>query len=672
MTVTVMRRFFCALILTLGFVQGARAEPSDKTTGDWGIDGCLTCHVPGEEDFLAYVRLLQKSGVKWVRERQVAGNSNKDDKGQVSGPLVSRLRAMQAAGLHVVAFASAPDAHVDQPGNQLPEDLRAVYASSFRQGRDYAGLVDVWEMQGEPDVGYCRDLPDRLAAYNKAVYLGLHDGAASAGKRTIVVMGALALPPGPWLERAMANGLLDYTDAYNFHFYGYASDLAGVIAAHRVVVKRAFPSSVSSVRRHGRPGAMFSENLKTDSPLALPLWITECGINAVTPADFYNPQRRNLQADFTRETAKTAWESPDVAMFMPFILVHAGDPHAMTVRPDFVLPAWDAYEDYVRRHPWPERPLTKAEVSPERMVMQWLPDNTTTAPHKVAGAYQFITGTPMRGVLRVYNFGAKPFRGRIEAQSPPHVRIESVSLVMTDGGSIKSPELVVPAGGQIELPIVFAPVSRGYFRDKWPATFVSEDGHRSQVVFGLESRFEAGDFMETPLSLKSAGDYFPEKKEAVLGNPSGPWMPINGLEVTSSGDEAIFQIQHISQDPLKPTMAVAALDGLPAKGFVRLQLSRPMTSEMQVRVDLVDTKGQCFNIWENFGMSHGHPSTDVWLNLADFNVFFWGRCSADPRLHPSRIREVQLRFYLKQEDNPVMARLSFMTAKSVPPPTAGP
>ncbi|MFA6289053.1 MAG: hypothetical protein WC661_16850 [Opitutaceae bacterium] len=638
-----MRRFFCALILAAGTVLAVRAAPSAEVkepVAAWGIDGCLTCHVPVEADFQGYVRLLQETGVTWVRER----GAWIDEAALTDGgnQLVRRLRTMRAAGLRVVAFAGGPTLRVEQPGNQLPEDLQAVYAVAFRQGRNAAGLVDAWEMSGEPDVGYCRDLPDRLAAYNKAMYLGLSDGAASAGRSTVVMMGALALAPGPWLERAMKNGLLDYTDAYNFHFYGHASDLAGVIAAHRAVLRAAFPPT-GLAARHGRPGAMFPERHR-ERP-RLPLWLTECGINAASPDDFYNPQRRALQAAFARETAGVARAAREMAVFMPFILVWPGDAHAMTVRSDFPLPAWTAYADYVRRHPWPERPLMRAAANPNRVVVQWMPDNTTTVPHKVAGTYRFGEDGPVRGVLRVYNFGGKPVGGRIEAGLLPHVKIISPALVAAGGGRLVSSGLIVPAGGRIELPLEFSPSSPGYFRDEWEAAFVDGGGRRSPVVFGLERWPEAKAFTGAPLALKPTGT-------------AGPWTPLNGLEIKEEGGRTMFQVARLSRDPLLPPQAVAAVEGLPARGFLRLQLSDP---KVRVRVDLVDTKGQRFAVWENFGVNYERPSSDVWLSLDDFNLYFWGRCGADARLYPERIREVRLRFFFQKANDPTEARLSFMT-----------
>ena len=639
----------------------ARGEPVAPSDGaptpvaGWGIDGCLTCHVPFAGDFLAYVRLLKEAGVTWVRER----GAWVDETTEGGRQLLSRLRTMKAAGLHVVAFAGSPGTRVEQAGNQLPEDLQAVYAAAFRQGRTTAGLVDAWEMTGEPDLGYCRDLPDRLAAYNKAMYWGLHDGAVAAGRSTVVLMGALALPPGPWLERAMRNDLLDCTDAYNFHFYGYARDLPGVIAAHRALLQAMFPPS-GLAARHGRPGAMFPESRGAAPRTAPPMWITECGINAVAPDDFYNPQRRALQAAFARETARVARAARDVAMFMPFILVHADDAHAMTVRADFPLPAWDGYAGYVRGHAWPQRPLVRSEAAPNRIVVQWMPDNASTVPHKVAGTYRFLADGPVRGVLRVYNFGDKPACGRIEAGELPHVKIVSPSLAAMGGGRLQSAELMVAAGGRIDLPVAFSPAAQGYFRDEWAAAFTGGGGRRSPVVFGLERWPEGKDFTESPLALKQAGKVSFEEG-TTAGKPVGPWTPLNGLEVTSAtASGGVFLVERGSRDPLLPTTAVAAVDGLPAKGFLRLQLNRPMASAAFVRVDLVDKKGQRFSIWENLGMNYARPSPDVWLSIEDFNVYFWGRCKADARLHPADVREVQLRFFFRKTNDPVDARLSFM------------
>ncbi len=636
---------------------------ADEPASAWGVDGCLTCFVPSKEDFAAYVRLLQGSGVRWVRERQVWQGGVEGDIPDTK--IMVRYQAMHAAGLRVVAFAGGPPSVVpQQSGNQLPEDLRAVYTGAFRQGRDFADLVDAWELTGEPDVGYCRDLPDRLAAYNKAMYLGLHDGATSIGKRTVVLMGALALPPGPWWQRAMRNGLLDYTDAYNFHFYGYAADLAGVIAAHREAVRSAFPPSGIEAR-HGRPGV---GQPRPPPALALPLWITECGINAVSPNDFLNPERRALQAAFTVETARQARAGREVAVFMSFILVHKGDAHALTVSPSQPLPAWQAYADYTRDHALGSKPLVRELVHPTCIVMQWLPDNATTVPHKVSGTYRFRFDQPIKGVLRLYNFGDRPVHGRVAGHASRQVRFESSGLDQASNGGWRTGELVIPAGGQIEVPAAFYPLTPDYFREDWSAEFTDEAGRCSPVFFGLERDPRQTMLRVEPLALtpyKEDTVQFPLVADSVPGETAAPWTIMNGLKASASddGESTIFWVEKAMHDPLAPTQAVAAVAGLPKEGFLRLQLSRTMSREFVVRVDLVDGAGRRFTVWENMGMGYQQPSPDVWLNLADFHPYFWGRSGANVSFKPSKIKEVHLRFYFQKPNDPVEVRLSIMTAR---------
>src|SRR5690606_11436828 len=60
----------------------------------------------------------------------------------------------------------------------------------------------------------------------------------------LVVMAPLALPPGPYFEQLVANGLFSYTDAFNYHYYGYAEDFTGVY--------RQFESAVADVGRDRR------------------------------------------------------------------------------------------------------------------------------------------------------------------------------------------------------------------------------------------------------------------------------------------------------------------------------------------------------------------------------------------------------------------------------------
>ena len=359
-----------------------------QVAANWGIDACLTRHV-SDAEFPLYEYLLQSTGIRMVRERDV-GLRQPD--GTYTGDVRQKFRDLKRRGFTVVAFVSpVVPLQITNASDSLPEDLRQVYALGQILRRDFSGLVDVWEMVGEPDIGYCHDLPERVAAYQKALYLGLKTGD---GPSPEVLMGALALPPGPWLERAAANGLLDYTDAYNFHYYGRAKDMAGVIRAHRRIAER-----------------------WAGGGSALPIWITECGIKTVSAGDFLRSDRRVMQADFTVSTAREA-RSDGVAVFMPFVLVNREDPFALTLSPTQRLPAWNAYAALTRNLPWPHRPLARSAIRPSPVVMQWIPDPGAAVPHKVSGTYRFYSGRPMSGEIRIYNFGSDEIKGRFEGDMP--------------------------------------------------------------------------------------------------------------------------------------------------------------------------------------------------------------------------------------------------------------
>ena len=731
--------FFC-LCLT----QGCREfPPASKARGAWGVDACLTSHVnPAAR--AAYLPQLREAGIMIVRER-------------APNPAMAELHE---AGFKVVSFLGMKPLPDPQPGDALPDDLLAVFSAAKVMQQTHGRYVDTWEMINEPDVGYCRDLPDRVAAFQKAVYLGIkseseresegesdgegesereggrvrsrrietEEGTIADGKfankgklqskfeKPLVLMGALALPPGPWLDRAARNGLLDYTDAYDFHFYGFAEDLAGVIRAHeafaskwvdlrtRTIVGPDLVSAPIDSERSARKVRPYDMNgrqniTSEDFPISkfhlssFPIWITECGINTVVRDDFLNPARRQLQADFTLATARQAQASESVAVFMPFVLVEQGDPYALTLAPDRPLPAWTAYADHTRRHPFPSRTLAMPPRSPNPVVVQWLPDNRTAIPHKVSGCYRFWQDQPMHGALRIYNFSSEPVHGTMEAGAlrdvalgAPDLHAQAPATDNTPGlPAFCSSTLTIPALGRIDLPITFTPITTRYFRDFLEASFIDEYGRRSPVYFGLETIPDEDDFVTVPLKLGEPAHGLishPDLDGTAVTSQNGAWTGINGLVINPGGfgnrphnqdseskiaDDALLinvSLKRLNNDPLWPPVAIARVKGLPQQGFLRMQLDRPMDSDFGVRVDLIDAQGQRFTVWENLGASYFGPRDDVWMNLEDFHIYFWGRCSEHPIFRPQDIDEIRLRFYFTRANESRSIRLSFVQLRT--------
>lgn len=189
---------------------------------------------------------------------------NADDTTATAG-----LRELREIGFKIMPFLRLPVA--EWRSKYLPDDLRESYKNARRLGAAYGDLVDAWEVDNEPDLGFVPESAERYTAFLKATYLGLKAGAreqradggsqtsdvshqragsklerpssvlrppSSAAKEPLIVFGALGLPPGPWLERFAANDGFAYTDGYNYHYYGYAEDFTGVYQQHEAALKQ--------------------------------------------------------------------------------------------------------------------------------------------------------------------------------------------------------------------------------------------------------------------------------------------------------------------------------------------------------------------------------------------------------------------------------------------------
>lgn len=599
--------------------------------GGWGVDACLTRHVaPGEVP--AYLSLLRPSGVGFLRERDVG--HFRPDIGFVRDAREG-YATLTRNGYKTIAFAHLPFPYAaPRAGNELLEDLSAVYMQGRTLGRQFGARIAAFEMVGEPDLAYCRDLPDRVVAYQKALYLGIKAGAAErGGNQPLVVMGALGFPASPWVERAAKSGLLDYTDSYNFHFYGHAEYFRGVIDSHRALLKE--------LKQHGwAPSG------------DLPFWVTECGLDAVRKDDFLNAERRQLQADFTIRTAREALAATDVGLFMPFILVHDQDPYAMTISARQPLPAWKAYAEFTRTHPWPNRPLARAPHSPHPVVVQWLPDNATTLPLKVGGTYRFRPGRPIKGSVRIYNFSAAVTKGTLSSRGIEHFRVVGLEQ-----------QLEIPAFGMRELQVTLMSTAEGRFRDGWELTYRDHHGDAHAFV-GIESAWDAAQFVETPLALQPLpGDRtaFPQSRYEP-GVRLGPWSTMNGLVGRALADGSYeFAVENVVGDPLYSTMAMAQVNGLPREGLLRVKFDRALQDAKKLRVILVDGEGRRFTVWENCGVDYYGPQDELRLDVRDFHPYAWGKVDTKFRIEPASIREVQLRFYFAKANDPLAVRLSWLT-----------
>jgi len=209
----------------------------------WGVlllficNGKVNAVEPGYDmGYLGAQDALEKTEVfsinaPWMRIRYVW--RVKGDKEGVT-PMREALGELQQRGYKILALLRwSPDVWLagsrEGDGHRLPVDLMEAFERCRYLGRELGDVVTAWEIENEPDIGYVKDPAYGYAAFLKACYLGFRAGDRDRGdgKVSAVWLAGPALPPGPYFLQLVDNGLWGYTDAFTFHYYGYADDFSG-------------------------------------------------------------------------------------------------------------------------------------------------------------------------------------------------------------------------------------------------------------------------------------------------------------------------------------------------------------------------------------------------------------------------------------------------------------
>ena len=193
----------------------------------------------------------------WLRIRGMVGSGVRDSTGaeiplgpgiKVDATIAERraaLAALRERGYRLVAplqWSSDWWVHGVRSGQRLrrlPVDLREIAARCRQLAETYGDLIDIWEIENEPDISFVEENPETYAAFLKACYLGFKSGTTTPAGTAQVLNAAFALPPGPYFNSWAANDGLRYTDGFNYHFYGYAEDFTGVYRQFEDAVLRA-------------------------------------------------------------------------------------------------------------------------------------------------------------------------------------------------------------------------------------------------------------------------------------------------------------------------------------------------------------------------------------------------------------------------------------------------
>ena len=600
------------------------ATPSlSGTTTSWGVDGCLTIAEPGT-NIAPYLKLLDAANISIIRER------DQPTVGEARIELRrSQLKSIAAGNRKIVGFLSIPDTPKRAAGF-LPDDLMAVYRLAAREASTYKDVITAWEVLGESDIGFSKDPPDQVIALLKSAYLGIKAANPKDPSTILALMPALALPPGPWLRRALENDMLRYTDAYNIHYYGENRFFGSILNAHHKIE---------------------DDWANQNQAKSLPIWITECGFDTLVPAE---PKllraRLELQSTTLVSNAKVAAQSGFVSVFMPFVFYHRGDTFSLTddrARPTLT---WIKYSNFVktritRKFDHIVEPRTKN--SP--IVLQWLPNPRLLVPHKQSGSYRFDSSNTIESAVRIYNFSNKPTDGslRILVSKPTAIQVKiahdtQISLMPFETTLV--PIFITPSDA----------TSR-YVNDKVDVVFQTPDLVQSRSSFSIENWPSPENLVPQQWHIEPREQLTPIYPAYDVNNiisSAGSWIGINGL-VLSAHHEGLGEVLRASlqakeKDPLFPPMAIARVNGLPENAFIRIQTSYVSNGSSGLRVDLLTDSGARYTVWENLGANYFRPSSDIWLNLRDFGQLFGGTGEPKFNLDPSTVKEMQIRYYFSK------------------------
>ena len=179
--------------------------------------GCLRMPAANGESHAYVVRRLAETGFVHARERLSWNEVNPaPGKWDFTHYLrVAHLCRERGVGVTFV-FHDAPN-WMEKRG-KLPVDLAKLYSFCRLAGETFGDEVEAFEFWNEEDIGFCSASAWDYVAAAKAAYLGFKDAAP----RRLALMGALCnnCSARNAYDRALfANGLGDYTDAFNLHTY---------------------------------------------------------------------------------------------------------------------------------------------------------------------------------------------------------------------------------------------------------------------------------------------------------------------------------------------------------------------------------------------------------------------------------------------------------------------
>ncbi len=248
-------------------------KKSDETP--FGMDAALAWLVSSDK-ITPYANAIKAAGVNWIRDR-FRWRELESTKGVYDFSKMDKVVDAQCKDLNILeVFHDVPNWSKPN-GTTLSEDLFDIYNFAKEFGKHYDGKVSGLEIFNEVDSeSYNLDTAEKYSAFTKAALIGLSDSGADMVKAP---SSYSKYPPfiTPFPDLVMQNGLMEYSDIYNYH--NYSSYSGKELTATREAALRAhqtIPSAYgdTTAPRWMTEGGMFTpgngkEPLDTDKSAAV-------------------------------------------------------------------------------------------------------------------------------------------------------------------------------------------------------------------------------------------------------------------------------------------------------------------------------------------------------------------------------------------------------------------
>lgn len=523
-------------------------------------------------------------------------------------------------------------------GRRVALDLREVRRLAQTLGEQFADDVDAWEIGNEPDISFSDENPETTIAYLKACRAGLLAGAR--GRSTPQIwMPPMALPPGPYFEALVENGLGAATDAINFHCYGYAEDAAGVYSQFH-----------DAVEKHASDGEGRSENKNVA--------ITEYGYGSLMTSD--GREGRERQARWF-ESVSAQWRKLKVSAALAFVWV----PYREQGRYEFgllteaeeTLSTTPAAEVVLRGLGRKTADVWTMPVSGDAEVaLDFIARDGLRQAKRFTGYFAQNIALDGRaagwGEVVVYNFSQETLSGDLELGTGlSHNGETAVSLELASGERV-----VVP---------VRVNVDRALFRHTRSETrFVSKKRMHAQLVTGLwpdpatlQREIVTGFAFDqhavearmVRLQTRSRAAEEPALEQ------NGRWLTTVGTGVREDGEHWLIEVASLPAEPARPAMVELPLPedfrfepGMLLEFRHRLASGQGMAN-LWFDVYFRTENGNLYQVWPR------REAGQAWMSYAEaaenFTMAFYGRAALPWRFLENR--PVALVFFLRPERLPV-------------------